>query len=100
MGVLDIVRCRNDTQTIRNILGSKDSIFHFKNEKGEASGNDFEVNSGIVSSESHSNNTEIHDYSNNERGTTTTQRAQPGVQKAEATALVWSKKAAYGTYAL
>ncbi|KAJ9295043.1 hypothetical protein DTO271G3_6213 [Paecilomyces variotii] len=100
MGVLDVVRGRNDTRTVGTIAGSTDSTFQFKDEKDGLSGNDFEINSGTVSSEAYSNNTEINRQSYGETDGTTTRRAQPGVQKAEATALAWSKKAAYGAYAM
>lgn len=91
MGALDLIRNR-DAQAAQTVVGTDD--YYFRDEKHYQT-NDFEVHAWGPSTETRSNAGLRHNS-----GEGVTEGAQPGVQKAEAVALVWSKKAAFGTYAL
>lgn len=91
MGALDLIRNR-DARTAQTVVGTDE--YHFRDEKHHHA-NDFEVHAWGPSTETRSNAALRH---NSREGVT--EEAQRGVQKAEAVALVWSKKAAFGTYAL
>ena len=103
MGVFDLARGRNDLRIVQGITGS--DLHGLKYEVDVSANAD---NSGSDCNNNSSNDIEIKDVSvdsppskppqrNSHR---TTQGAYIGVQKAEAAALAWSKKSAYGTFVL
>jgi hypothetical protein len=91
MGALDLIRNR-DARAAQNVVGTND--YYFRDEKHHQA-SDFEVHAWGPSTETRSSAGLRQDAREG-----VTEDAQPGVQKAEAVALVWSKKAAFGTYAL
>lgn len=92
MGALDVIRGRNDAKTAQTVVGTDN--YQFKDGK-DTPANDLEVDAWNLSPDTPSNSGLRYKPSE-----VTTAQAQPGVQKAEAVTLAWSKKAAYGTYAL
>lgn len=92
MGALDVIRGRNDAKIVQTVVGTNN--YQFKDGENLPA-NNFDIDSWNPSPETQSN-AGLRQKSDE----TPTIQAQPGVQKAEAVALVWSKKAAYGTYAL
>lgn len=103
MGVFDLARGRNDLRIVQGITGSD---LHGLKYEVDVSANT--ENSGSDCNNNSSNDIEIKEASvdapsdkppqrNSHR---TTQGAYIGVQKAEAAALAWSKKSAYGTFVL
>ena len=96
MGFLTSTRGRNDTRIVQGITGS------------DLHGLKYEVNVSANNSNDSNGSNDIEQVSvetvpekppqrNSHR---TTQGAYIGVQKAEAAALAWSKKTAFGTFAL
>lgn len=96
MGVINLTRGRKDIRVVQDITGSD---LHALN--GEANGStdsgDCKDSHQIEQQPSVETVTEKKPQRNSHR---TTQGAYIGVQKAEAAALAWSKKTAYGTFAL
>lgn len=91
MGVSDLIRGRNNTQLAQSVAGSK---FHDLNYQVRVSSpNNAGSQNSMVTLNSRK---EPPSQSRQE----VTQNARLGIQKAEAAALAWSKKTAYGTYAL
>lgn len=82
MGVFDLARGRNDRQVAA-------AFAHGDAEKKEFDSSDADT---LSLEEREAKQIQAHPD-------TITSNAQPGLQKAEATTLVWSKKALYGTYA-
>ncbi|PLB47749.1 MFS general substrate transporter [Aspergillus steynii IBT 23096] len=91
MGVSDLIRGRNNTQLAQSVAGSK---FHGLNYEVRVSSpnNAGSQNSMVTLNSRKDPQTQSHKE--------VTQGARLGIQKAEAAALAWSKKTAYGTYAL
>lgn len=96
MGVINLTRGRNDIRVIQDITGSD---LHALNSKTNGSTDNSDAKDGhqIEQQTSVETVTEKKPQRNSHR---TTQGAYVGVQKAEAAALAWSKKSAYGTFAL
>ncbi|KAL1964743.1 hypothetical protein VTN77DRAFT_6610 [Rasamsonia byssochlamydoides] len=90
MGVLDLVRGRNDSHLAEAVVQSDDP--QPKHQTG--------VSQDHVASDSDNLSLEAQNEKEIEAHPgEVTQYADPGVKKAEAAALVWSKKAVYATYA-
>jgi hypothetical protein len=92
MGAFDVIRGRNNAKTVQTVVGT--DKYQFKD------GKDFPANNLEIESWNPSPETQSNAGLRQNPGETLTAQAQPGMQKAEAVALIWSKKAAYGTYAL
>lgn len=96
MAVTDLIRGRSNTQLALNVAGSK---FHEVNYDVSVScHNNASQNSMVTlnhAKEEIQPHTQIQSPSRE-----VTQGARMGIQKAEAAALAWSRKTAYGTYAL
>lgn len=92
MGVLDMMRGRNDTRNAQAIAQSKVDQPHVNDSKipADLSESDSADNLSLEAQ----NEKEIQQHPDS-----ITVGAQPGVQKAEAAALVWSKPALYSAYA-
>nr|ANF07276.1 MFS transporter [Paecilomyces fulvus] len=91
MGVLDLIKGRNDHHVAEAVIAESEAYQPSKDETPvpNPSGSDSETLS-----------LEVREARENEKHPDeVTQGAQLGVQKAEAAALVWGKKAVYGTYA-
>lgn len=95
MGVLDLVRGRNDSQHVQNIaIGNPDpNDSEPKGATDAPPAYDSSDNAERTSLEAR-NEKEIEEHPDE-----VTENAHLGVKKAEAAALVWSKKAVYATYA-
>jgi antitoxin component of MazEF toxin-antitoxin module len=94
MGVLDFVRGRNDSR----LVAPPGTAQPPKSESGviipEYSAQDLSASDSDTLSLEAQNEKEIHAHPDE-----ITENADLGVKKAEAAALVWSKKAVYATYA-
>ena len=90
MGVLDNIRGRNDSQHIQAIA-TPDPDTESKNEAGTDTAADDSTDTASLEAR---NEKEVEAHPNE-----VTADANEGVKKAEAAALVWSKKAVYATYA-
>lgn len=110
MGVINLTRGRNDLRIVQGITGL------------DLTGLKYEVNVSATNNSNDRNNSNSNDSNNSTHNKSTdieqasvdtapekppqrnshrtTQGAYIGVQKAEAAALAWSKKSAYGTFAL
>lgn len=96
MGVINLTRGRKDIRVIQDITGSD---LHALNSEANESTDRSDGKDGHQIEQQASVETvaEKKPQRNSHR---TTQGAYIGVQKAEAAALAWSKKSAYGTFAL
>ncbi len=90
MGIWDFTRTRNDHSAAQAVVG--DNTLGVQNPKtsGDLTGSDSDSSMSLEEK----NEKEIREHPN-----TITAFAQPGVQKAEAVALVWSRPALYTAYA-
>lgn len=96
MGVFDVIRGRNDSQIVQDLGVTEDRHEPKKDMNDENPENPSSPGSdggrrGSLEAENEKNIEQHPDE--------VTSQAQMGVQKAEAAALVWSKKAVYLTYA-
>lgn len=92
MGVLDMVRGRNDTRNAQAIANSNVDHPTVSDEKKSADLSESDSDDNLSLEARNEKEIRLHPDS-------ITADAQPGVQKAEAAALVWSKPALYTAYA-
>ncbi|KAK1147946.1 hypothetical protein N8T08_000462 [Aspergillus melleus] len=92
MGVSDLIRGRNNTQLALSVAGSKLPGLNYE-VRVSSPNNAGSQNSMVTLNDRHEPQSDSHRKE-------VTQGARLGIQKAEAAALAWSKKTAYGTYAL
>jgi len=96
MGVINLTRGRRDIRVVEDIVGSD---LHGLNSAANTSTDSSHSKDGHQIEQQASVET-IPEKPPQRNSHRTTQGAYIGVQKAEAAALAWSKKSAYGTFAL
>lgn len=96
MGVISLTRARKDVRVVQDITGSDlHGLKYEVNVSADSNGSD-----GDHEVEQKTSVETVPEKPPQRNSHRTTQGAYIGVQKAEAAALAWSKKSAYGTFAL